>query len=86
MATASRYYIQEDTGVTTSGGTGQPLSPIFTAFSPADAGTVCGQFALIFQRACRLVAVGGTPPYTTLFTPSSTCLSQLSTVPSGIGY
>jgi hypothetical protein len=83
---ATRYYIQEDSAVTASGGTGQPLSPIFTAVTLADATTVCSMFALLFQRACRLVPVGGTPPYTTLFTPSTTCLSLISTVPSGISY
>jgi hypothetical protein len=83
---ATRYYIQDDTGTVGSGGSGQALSPIFTANSVADATTVCAQFALLFQRACRLVPVGGTPPYTPLFTPSTTCLSMLSSVPSGIGY
>jgi hypothetical protein len=84
---ASRYYVQDDAGVTgTSGGTGQPLSPIFTAQTVADATTVASMFALLFQRSVRLVAVGGTPPYTPLITPSTSCLSMISTVPSGISF
>jgi hypothetical protein len=84
---ATRYYLEDDTGTTsTSGGTGQRISPIFTANSPADATTVAGQFALLFQRAVRLVTIGAVPPYTPLISPSTTCLSQLSTVPSGISF
>jgi hypothetical protein len=83
---ATRYYVQEDTGVVGSGGSGQPLSPVFTAGSLADATTVANQFCLLFQRAGRLVAVGAVPPYTPLISPSTTCLSLLSSVPSGISF
>lgn len=72
-------------GVQGGGGSGQPISPVFTAPSAAAAQLVAFIFATCFQRPVRLANLGGTPPYT--FTTSG----QLPTVgitscPSGIGY
>lgn len=57
-------------GVGVGGMTGQPVTPDFTATSLAIAKDMALMWATALNRPCRLVPVGGSPPYT-LFTPGS---------------
>lgn len=87
MAFASYYLIDDYTASSTypsPGGSGAQISPIFSVGSAADAQTVAGNFATMFQRAVRLVPVQGTPPYT-LFSPSS-CRVLPSATPVSISF
>jgi len=83
------YYIIDDTAVGTTFGTGagsgQQLSPDFQAGSPADAATVAAQYAQLFNRTVRLVAKGGTPPWTPTYAPTS-CRVFPSAVPPSITF
>lgn len=73
------------TGVSTGGGTGQPVSPIFQAQTLAGAQQVAQIWATTFNRACRLVPLTGSPPWTSIFTPGGAGTS-LSNSPSGITF
>jgi hypothetical protein len=81
------YYLIDDTQIQTSGvggsGSGQPVSPEFSAPSVGAAQAVAQQFATLFQCAVRLVVKGSAPPWTPSFIGSATSLA-LSNAPSGI--
>lgn len=81
-----RYYLIDDYGTGGSGASsGEQISPDFQAGSLADAQTVAQMFSTTFNRSCRLVQVGGAPPWTPLFTPSS-CRVLPSAVPPSITF
>lgn len=81
-----RYYLIDDYATGGTGGaSGEQISPDFQAGSLADAQTVAQQFSTIFNRSCRLVQVGGSPPWTPLYTPSS-CRVLPSAVPPSITF
>lgn len=68
-----------------AGGTsGQPVSPDFTAPSIAAAVQVGYIISSALQRPVRLVALGGSPPWTLITGASATV--ALTSCPSGIAY
>jgi len=84
MAFAQYFLIDDYTASATypsAGGSGAQISPTFSAGSEADAQTVAGNFATLFQRSVRLVPVAGSPPYT-LFAPSGCGVFPSATPPS----
>lgn len=82
----AQYYLQDDyTGTATSGGSGQQMTPYFTANTLLQAQLLAQQYATIFARNCRLVPLGGTPPYTMLYTPG-VLTASLSNPPTGISF
>jgi hypothetical protein len=68
-----------------AGGSGQQLTPDFTATTLTDAQCVAAQFAQLFNRPVRLVQKGGSPPWTPLYSPT-TCRVLPSAVPQTILY
>jgi hypothetical protein len=85
--TSLRFYLEDDTATTgTSAGSGEDLTPQFTAGSVAEAQTLAAVWSQLFQRSCRLVQVGATPPYTPLYAPCTSCLTIATPYVPGIGY
>jgi len=64
------YSNTNTSGVGSGAMSGQPVSPDFTATSLAIATQVAMAWATLFTRPCRLVPVGGAPPFT-LVTPGT---------------
>lgn len=84
---AIRYYLIDDYSPTNGGGgTGNPIGPEFMAMTPADAATIAGQFAQIFNRPVRLVQFGGQPPWTPLYSPNTACRVFPSAVPPSVTF
>jgi hypothetical protein len=82
----STYYLIDDlTATATVGsgaGSGAQISPDFQAGSDADAATVAGNFAILFNRTVRLVKKGGTPPWTPTYAPTGCRVVPSATPPS----
>jgi hypothetical protein len=88
MATVNnQYYVIDDYAFNSGGGgggSGQPLGPTYIAPSAAAAITVAHLLASILQRPVRLVALGGTPPWTLV--QGAAANVALTAVPSGISF
>lgn len=91
MSLANQYYLIDDygqaagpTGTPGASASGEQLTPTFTAPTIAAAQVAAFIMATAMQRPVRLVAMGGSPPWT-LVTPQAANVA-LTSVPSGIGY
>lgn len=91
MSLANTYYLIDDygqaagqTGTPGAAASGEQLTPSFTAPNIGAAQTVAYLIGTVMQRPVRLVAMGGSPPWT-LVSPGPANIA-LTAVPSGIGY
>lgn len=83
------YYLIDDYGPTAggvgAGGSGNQVSPEFTASTLTDAQCQAQNFSTMFNRPVRLVQKSGAPPWTPLYTPS-TCRVLPSAIPQTISF
>jgi hypothetical protein len=70
-------------GVGVGGASGAPVSPDFTATSLAIATQVAFSWSLLFNRPCRLVPLGGAPPYTLVAPGAQALPATVNAVLSG---